>query len=147
MTEDVVATSLRSRADLLGRVQGKAPGEDRQPAQHGPLGLGEQPVAPVHRRPQCRLAGYGRARPCRQEVETVGQGLGDPLHAHHAHPGGGQLDGKGDAVQREQMAATAGALPSVMAKFGEAPARSANKRAASEASRAGCLGELVPRHR
>ena len=84
---------------MFGGVEGKAAGEDRQPAQHGPLGLGEQPVAPVHRRPQCRLAGYGRARPCGQEVETVGQGLGDPLHAHHAHPGGGQLDGKGDAVQ------------------------------------------------
>ena len=40
-----------------------------------------------------------RAPAAGQQVEPVGQSLGDALDAHHARPGGGQLDGQRDPVQ------------------------------------------------
>ena len=48
-------------ADLLGRVQGAAAGEDREGADDALLFLGKQVVAPVDRRPQRLLPRVGVA--------------------------------------------------------------------------------------
>ena len=108
------------RAHRLGRLQRPAPGEDRQPAQQGPLGRGEQLVAPVQGRRQRPVPGQGGPAAARQQPEAVVQPGRDLLHRQRPHPGRRQLDRQGDAVQ---PAADLGHRGRVRARRGRSRAR------------------------
>jgi hypothetical protein len=63
------------------------------------LSVGQQPVAPVERRPERLLARRGGAAAGREHAEAVLEPRRKVLYRQDAHAGGGQLEGQGDAVQ------------------------------------------------
>ena len=87
-------------ADLLGRLQGGAAGEDREPAPERALGVVEQVPAPVHHRAQRLVPGHRGAAAAAEQLEPVTKTSFDLLRGHGAQPGRGQLDGQRHAVER-----------------------------------------------
>ena len=88
-----------TRAELLGHLQRPA-GEDRQAAQQALLPLGQQVMAPVDRRAQRALARRRSPATVGQQPEAVVHAGQDLLNSQHPDPGGRQLDGQRNAVQR-----------------------------------------------
>ena len=82
----------------LRRGRGERGREHRDPAQHRPVGLVEQGVAPVERGPE-RTVPVVRARTAGQQVHPVGQPGFDPVQAERRDAGGGQLDRQRHAVK------------------------------------------------
>ena len=101
----------------LRRRQRPAAGEDGQAPEEGPLRLGEQGVAPVHRRGQGLLPGERGAAPAGQQAEAVVQLTQEVPHRQDGRAGGGQLQGQGDPVQ---PAAQLGHRPRVLGAQREA---------------------------
>ena len=120
--EDLRGLDRPAGADGLGPFEREAAGEDGQAAEEGALGRGEQGVGPVDERPERLVAGQGRPAAAGEEAEAVVQARGDLLHAEHAHPRGGELEGEGDAVQ------TAADLRDVRARSGRSPGRRGRRR-------------------
>lgn len=116
--QDVLGPQSAARADLLGHVERPPAGEDRQPPQQDPLGLVEQLVAPVDRRPERLLPGRGRSVAHRQQPEPVLDPGVDLLHGQHPAQGGGELDGERHPVERR---AEPGDVRRVLLGHGEAP--------------------------
>ena len=85
--------------DRLGRLQGPAAGEHREPAQQHALRLGQQVMAPVDQRPQGLLTGQRGATAAGEQPETVVEPGGDLLHGQHADPRRRQLDRQRDPVE------------------------------------------------
>ncbi|HEY6312793.1 MAG TPA: ATP-binding cassette domain-containing protein, partial [Streptosporangiaceae bacterium] len=98
--QDLVGTQARPGADLLGGLQGGAPGEDREAAPYRALGVVEQVPAPVHHRAQRLVPGHRGAAAAGQQAEPVPEAGRDLLRGHGAQPGRGQLDGQRHAVER-----------------------------------------------
>jgi len=86
-------------ADHLGRLQGAASREHRQPGQQDLFGLGEQPKRPVDRGPQRLVACRRVAAVCREHHETALQPPGQLGRGHRRYPRRRQLDRQGDPVQ------------------------------------------------
>ena len=91
-----------ARPHGLGRLQGeaarRAPGEDGQAPEQGPLRLGEEVVAPVDGRLEGLLPAQGGAPAPGQQAEPVTQARRELLRGQHPHPGRRQLQGQGDPV-------------------------------------------------
>jgi hypothetical protein len=98
--QDLVGADAGSGADLLGRLQRGAAGEDRETAPERALGVVEQVPAPVHHRAQRLMPGHRGAAAAGQQLEPVAQPGRDLLGGHGAQPGRGQLDGQRHAVER-----------------------------------------------
>ena len=109
--QDVHGVDRLAGAHRLRRLERRPAGEDREPAQDGPLRLGQQVVAPVDGGAQRLVPGEGRPAAAGQEAEAVVQPGRDLLHRQGAHPGGGQLDGQRHAVEAAaQLGHRAGVL-------------------------------------
>ena len=84
-------------ADRLRRLQRPPPGEDRQPGEERPLRLGQQGVAPLHRRAQRLLPREGVAPAAGQQPEAVLQPGQQLLRAAAPAPGRRPARGPGAA--------------------------------------------------
>jgi len=105
----------------LGGFEAERAAEDRKPPQNDTLGFGEQPIAPVERRPQCLVPRQGRSPTGNQQIETV------------VEAGGYLPDAERGGKRRRQIAATIMAVFRSGAKCGSAArARSMNRRTAPE---------------
>ncbi len=135
--EDVQRIDRVACAHRLRRLEGGAPGEDGQASQDGPLGLGQQVVAPVDRGPQRLVAGDGRPTATGQEAEPVVQAGRDLLDRQRPDTGRRKLDRQRDAVEpAAELGDRSGVLARSASKVGwTALARSTNSRQASTASR------------
>ena len=115
--EDFVAVLFPAGTNGFGGVQGQAAlGEHGKPPQEGHARGPGSSGSSTHRRPQGLMAGYGRRAPG-QQVEPVGETFGDALGQlmmRRRRPASSMASGI--PSRRAQMAATAGALSSVMAK-------------------------------
>jgi hypothetical protein len=85
-------------ADVLGRVQAEAAGEDRQPVPQQPFGRGAQLVAPVDQRAQRALVRPGGPAASGEQREGVFQPVRRLFDGERAQPGGGQFDGERQPV-------------------------------------------------
>ena len=85
--------------DRLGRVEGEATGEHRQPIEHRALGVGQQLVGPVDRGLQRLVARHRGAAPAGEHPEPLVEPLEDLGRRDGPGPGRGQLDGERDAVE------------------------------------------------
>ena len=70
--EHLLALDPVAGADLLGSLERKAAGEDREAAKQGPLGIREQLMAPVDRGAQGLKPGAGRARAAGEQAKAIG---------------------------------------------------------------------------
>src|SRR3712207_4780017 len=86
-------------ADLLGGLKRPTTGEDRKPAEQGPLLPREKPVAPVYGRPQGPMPGVRRPALSCEQPETAFKPQSDLLGREHPRSCRGELYGKRDAVQ------------------------------------------------
>src|SRR4051812_12057471 len=68
-------------------------------AQYRALGLGEQLVAPIERRPQCLLPRQRRPPATGEQVETIIESLRELFDAKGRGAGRGKLDRKWHAVE------------------------------------------------
>jgi hypothetical protein len=98
-SDDPPAGDRTVGADLLGRLEREAAGEDREPTVKDALLGGEQVVAPVDRGPQRLLPGQRRAAACAEQVEALAQVRGDLVERERGRAGRGELDGQRHAVQ------------------------------------------------
>jgi hypothetical protein len=96
--QDVEAQLLRV-ADGLGRLQGPAAGEHRQPGEQPPLGAREQVVAPGDGAAQGPLPVREGPGPGGQQGQAPLEPGQDLLGGQHLGPGRGQLDGQGQPVE------------------------------------------------
>ena len=95
----------------FGGLQRPAAGEDRQPPQQHPLRLGEQVVAPVHRRPQRLLARQGGPAARRQQAEAVVEPRARAARRGSARTrAAASSSASGMPSSRRQICATAAAL-------------------------------------
>ena len=85
-------------ADLLGRLERAAAGEDGEARGRALLLLGEQVVAPVDRRPQRLLARVGVAAAL-EEVEPLREALEDLPRRERLRARGGELDRERQVVE------------------------------------------------
>jgi len=69
--DDFRRRDLRACHDRTGRLQAEHTSKDRQATQDRALGLGQQLVAPVERRPQRLVPRQRRAAAARQQVQTI----------------------------------------------------------------------------
>ena len=97
--EHRVVLHRRTRADRFRGVQRSASHEDRQATQHRSLVLREQVVAPVDRLPQRLVARDGDAAGAGQEAKPIVEAGGDLLAWEGTHPGSGELQRPGHAVE------------------------------------------------
>ena len=88
-----------ARTNGLGGFQRGASSKHGQPAQDGPLLLGQQVVAPVDRRPERLVAGDGCSASTGQQSEPVVETSGDLLDRERPNAGCGELDGQRDSVE------------------------------------------------
>ena len=94
-----------SAADLIGsRHRGggferKAAPEDGESPEHFLLRGSEQQVAPVDGGAQCLWSAPGTASTSREKAEAIAQVIENPNRGEHVDLGGGELNGKRDAVQ------------------------------------------------
>ena len=86
-------------AHRFGGVEAEPADERPEPAQHRLFSLVEQVVAPVDRGGQGALAGQRGAGPAGEHPEALVELDGETFDRQGAHPGGGQLEGQGDAVE------------------------------------------------
>src|ERR671912_532043 len=88
-----------TRARRFRSLQSPTPSKHRKPSEQRPLGLGEQPVAPVNRRPQGLLP--RRCAPARalEHIERNLEPLGDLLDRQCPHPGGGEFYSQGNSIE------------------------------------------------
>ena len=142
--EDVVLIEGFARAHGLDGLEGASPGEHGEAAEEDLFLLGEEVVAPVHERLQGLLVGQAFLVRGAEEAEAVGEPRGDLLRVEQAQAGGGEFEGEGMPSKREQISATAAALPASSTKSGRtAFARSTKRRTASlSASRRARPGSL-----
>ena len=97
--EDVVLLDAFTRAHRFRRLQSPTPSKHREPPEQRPLGLGEQPVAPVKRRPQGLLPRCCAPARALEHIERDLEPLGDLLDRQCPHPGGGEFYGQGYSVE------------------------------------------------
>ena len=97
--DDLAARDRAAGADVLGRLEGEAAGEDRQPAEEQALLAVEQVVAPLDGGAQGLLARARGAAAGGEDVEAVAQAGGDLLEREGGDARRGQLDGQRHAVQ------------------------------------------------
>jgi hypothetical protein len=76
-------------------------GEHGEPPEHGPLGGGEQPVAPVDRGVQAVLPARRPAAGRGEQVETVFEVGEELVRRQRAEAPGGQLDGQRETVEMD----------------------------------------------
>ena len=81
------------------RLERPAAGEDREPRRQALLGVRQQVVAPVERRPQRLLARQRAARAAGQQAEALVQPGANASHGESAHARRGQLERQRDAVE------------------------------------------------
>ena len=74
-------------------------GEDRKPAQHEALGVGQQPVAPVQRRLQRLLPRRRGALALPEQIEALVEQCRGLLQAVGLDPAGGEFDRQRHAVE------------------------------------------------
>ena len=87
------------RGDCNGGLQGKAASEDRQPAEHNALRLGEQLVAPVERRAQCLVPRQCRPMAPGEQTEPIVQPRCNFLYPKRRATGRRQFDSQRDTVE------------------------------------------------
>ena len=87
-------------ADLLGRVQARPAGEDRESAQDDPFGVGEQLPAPVDHRAQRPVVWQRGTAAAGQQAEPVVKTVGKLIEGHGAQSGRGEFDGQRYPVER-----------------------------------------------
>jgi hypothetical protein len=80
---------LGARHDRADRLQVEGAGEDRQAAEQHPLGLRQQLVAPIERRPQGLVPRQSRPPSSGQQPKAIIEAGGEPLDAE-----------RGDACRR-----------------------------------------------
>ena len=85
-------------ADSLRGVEGEAARKHGQPPEDALLVVVEEPVAPVHRRPEGFVAGLRRAAAAGEDGEAVLELGEDLVRRHHPGASGGELDGEWDAL-------------------------------------------------
>ena len=90
---------LGARNNRACRFQAEDAGEYRQAPQDHPLGLAQQLVAPVERRPQRLVARQGGAPAAGQDPEAIVEVCGDLLNSEHGGARRRQLDRQRDAVE------------------------------------------------
>ena len=97
----IICDAVRSglAGNRAGRRQAERAGEDRQAAQDHALGLRQQFVAPVERRPQRLLSRQGCSPATGQDMKAIVEASSDLLHPKHRATGSRQLDGKREAVE------------------------------------------------
>jgi hypothetical protein len=100
--EDVEHRPLVERGVLhqrLGRFHRKAAGEDTEPAEHDPLLLAQQAVAPIERGPERLVAAQRRPRATGQQPEARVELVAHDGEAQGRHARGGELDRERQAVE------------------------------------------------
>ncbi len=90
---------IRRNEDRTRRGQGKAAGKDRQAAQHDALGLREQLVAPVERRPQRLVPRQRSAEAAREQVKPIIEPGRNLWYPEHTTARCRQFDGERYAVE------------------------------------------------
>ncbi len=96
---DRASTVRAERADGLRRLQGEAPGEYGQPAEHRLLAGVEQVVAPADGVPQCALPVRQVARAAGEQLQRAAHPLQDGRRRQHPDLRRRELDRQGQALQ------------------------------------------------
>ena len=97
--QHVVGVEVFVGAHRFGGVETEPADEGAESAQHCLFVVVEQVVAPVDRGGQGALAGQRGAGPAGEHPEAVVELDGETLDGQSPHPGGGQLEGQGDAIE------------------------------------------------